>query len=178
MSSADVETEPVAIVDVHYGDVGAAAACVIARSWLDAEPIEAQVAHLSAVEPYRPGAFFERELPCILEVLSRVQTEYRVILIDGYVILDEKGTPGLGGHLYAHYGGTIPVVGLAKTSYRESSFAAKVLRGTSQSPLFVTAKGLPMEQAARIVAQMHGAHRIPTLAKRVDRLARAAIPTR
>lgn len=168
---------PIAIVDVGYGDREAAAgdalaACVVARGWADAEPIEARTVTVTDVRPYAPGRFFERELPCLLAVLARVHTTIAAVVIDGYAILDEHGTPGLGGHLHHHLGGRTPVVGVAKTAYRGSGFATPVLRGTSLRPLWVTALGLEVDHAARLVASMHGAHRIPTLLGLVDRLAR------
>ncbi|WP_437898538.1 hypothetical protein [Sorangium sp. So ce124] len=49
-----------------------------------------------SVRPYRPGAFFERELPCLLEVLGRVRARPAALVIDGYVELDQAGAPGLG----------------------------------------------------------------------------------
>lgn len=166
---------PVAIVDVQYGESDATAACVVARSFSDEKPCEERVAVVSPINPYKPGAFFERELPCILAVLSRVQTAYRCIVIDGYVELDERGTAGLGGHLHAHLQGAVPVVGVAKTAFRGSGFAKEVLRGKSKHPLFVTARGVDVAQAAALLQAMHGEHRIPTLLKRVDQLARRRI---
>lgn len=166
---------PVAVVDVHYDGDCATAACVVAASWTDGSPVEEHVTRVSDVRPYKPGAFFERELPCVLAVLSLVQTKYQAIVIDGYVELDERGTPGLGGHLHAHYGGAIAVVGVAKTPYRGSPFAVSVLRGASRSPLYVTARGLLLDEAAELVQRMHGEHRIPALLRRVDGLARGRL---
>jgi len=166
---------PVAILDVGYGDreaPAALAACVVAERSTDAEPVEAQVVTVTDVRPYTPGRFFERELPCLLAVLERLRTAVATIVVDGYVVLDEHGSPGLGGHLHAALGGRTPVIGAAKTAYRGSGFATPVLRGTSTRPLWVTAIGIPVEHAARLVAGMHGAHRIPTLFGLVDRLAR------
>jgi deoxyribonuclease V len=168
--------EPVALVDVHYGDQGALAACVVARRWTDASPCEERTATSAAARPYEPGAFFQRELPCIVQVLALVRARVASIVIDGYVDLDERGTPGLGAHLYAHLGGETAVVGVAKTAYRMSAFAAPVLRGTSKRPLFVTARGVPLSTAARLVEAMQGDHRIPVLLARVDRLSRGAAP--
>lgn len=166
---------PLAIVDVDYHDSDALAACVVASRWADEVPSEERVTTLSGVQPYKPGAFFERELPCVLAVLSTIRAEYRTIVIDGYVDLDEHGTAGLGGHLHAHFQGAIAVVGVAKTSYRGSTFAARIVRGSSLSPLFVTARGLPLDQAAHLVQHMHGEYRVPTLLKRVDALARGRL---
>ncbi len=178
-STSHEEPVPVAIVDVQYqGDIKASAATVVARHWTDKAPIEEHITLVSNVKPYTPGAFFERELPCLLAVLALVQTEVRAIVIDGYVELDEHGKPGLGGHLHAHYQGAIPVIGVAKTAFRGSAFAIPVLRGTSRHPLFVTSRGVDPARAAELVRQMHGAHRIPTLLQRTDHLARGrALPS-
>jgi deoxyribonuclease V len=153
----------------------ALAACVVASDWPDASSLEEHTTLISSAAPYKPGAFFERELPCILQVLALVQRPLGVVVVDGYVELDEHGAPGLGGHLYSQLGGRIAVVGIAKTSYRGSAFAEHVLRGTSKRPLFVTARGLSASQAAKLVQQMHGANRIPTLVTRVDHHARGLV---
>jgi len=87
----------------------ALAACVVARGWTDAAPIEARVVTVAEVRPYAPGRFYERELPCVLAVLERLRTPVGAIVVDGYVVLDEHGTPGLGGHLHAALGGRTPV---------------------------------------------------------------------
>jgi deoxyinosine 3'endonuclease (endonuclease V) len=119
-STTDAEPCPVAIVDAHYQGGGAVVACVVARRWTDALPSDERVVTVAAVLPYRPGAFFERELPCILRVLSLVRGKFKAVVVDGYVDLDERGTPGLGAHLHAQLAGAVPVVGVAKTAYQGS----------------------------------------------------------
>jgi deoxyribonuclease V len=187
--SGSDDPSPIAIVDVGYGEQQtypdgpgsrspaseALAACVVAQRWADAEPIEVKVVTVGEVRPYEPGRFYERELPCVLAVLERLRTAVEVIVVDGYVILDEQGSPGLGGHLHAHLGPGKAMVGVAKTAYRGSTFATAVLRGASRRPLYVTAMGMEVEPAARLVASMHGSHRIPTLLGLVDRLARGVV---
>lgn len=66
----------------------------------------------------------------------------------------------------------MPVVGVAKTAFKGSSFAVPVLRGSATRPLYVTAAGMDPEMAAGRVRAMHGPHRVPTLLKEVDRLSR------
>jgi deoxyribonuclease V len=166
---------PLAIVDVGYGQPLARAACVVARGWADAEPARALVVEVPDARAYAPGRFFERELPCLLAVLERVHERLAAVIVDGYVVLDERGTPGLGGHLHAALGGAVAVVGVAKTAFRGSGFATPVERGTSARPLYVTAAGLEVEHAARLVASMHGAHRIPTLLRHADQLSRGLV---
>jgi deoxyribonuclease V len=162
---------PLAIVDVDYGGTTAKAACVVAERWTDRMPSETHVVDIPTVQPYAPGRFFERELPCLLAVLPRVHADIEAIVVDGYVVLDEHGAPGLGAHLHAHYRGRFAVVGVAKTPFRDAEFATPVLRGTSKRPLWVTAIGLDVADAVRLVTSMHGPHRIPTLLGWVDRLA-------
>ena len=48
------------------------------------------------------------------------------------------------------------------------------MRGASKKPLYVTAIGTPVKDAARDVRAMHGAFRVPTLLARADRLCREA----
>jgi deoxyribonuclease V len=93
-----------------------------------------------------------------------------VLVIDGYVDLDPHGRPGLGAHVHDHVG--IPVIGVAKTAFRAAAHAAVVRRGTALRPLYVTAVGVPVEEAADLVAGMAGRHRIPVALRRADRLAR------
>lgn len=163
---------PVVFVDVDYRPTEAVAVAVVAATWDAPIACEIQIARITDVKPYEPGAFFKRELPCILEVLARIQSPYRAIVIDGYVDLNASGTPGLGGHLFHHLNQNVAVVGIAKTAFQGSSFALAVHRGTSKKPLFVTARGIDYQQAALLVKQMHGTYRLPTLVKEVDSLAR------
>ncbi len=167
--------EPLAIVDVSYTADVARAACLVAARWSDAEPIEVQHASLSPVAPYAPGRFYERELPPVLQVLGQVRTDFKVIVVDGYVVLDGQGSPGLGAHLWQYFDGRYAVIGVAKTSYRRSTFAATVLRGQSERALFVTAIGMDQTEAARLVTAMHGEHRLPTLLGLADHHARGLI---
>jgi deoxyribonuclease V len=174
MSSIDEQAAPapLAIVDVHYAAHGAGAACVVARDWADEVPEESRYLSTPEIAPYVPGQFYLRELPPIINVLKALARDVRVIVVDGYVVLDEHGSPGLGAHLYQHFDGRYAVVGVAKTSYRRSTFAVPVIRGSSRRPLFVTSMGMSQELAARSVARMHGEHRIPTLMGLADRCAR------
>lgn len=165
---------PIALLDAQYDDTSRCGrvACAIAESWEAAEPTRELVLDVNGVMPYRPGQFFERELPGLLRILEQVAQPLDAIIVDGYVVLDENGSPGLGGHLHEALGRSVPVIGIAKRPYRGSEFAEKVLRGESRVPLFVTARGISAQEAAVRVRSMHGAHRTPTLAKRVDHLAR------
>jgi deoxyribonuclease V len=163
-----------ACVDVHYGATDATAACVLFRQWREEAAERELVVHVPAPPPYEPGAFYRRELPCLVSVLEPVRASLDLVLVDGYVWLDAHRRKGLGAHLHEALGGSVPVIGVAKTAFAGSDFAVAVLRGTSKRPLYVTAAGIDAEVAATHVRGMHGDDRIPTLLARVDRLARDA----
>jgi deoxyribonuclease V len=158
-------------LDVQYDDMlsrGTAAAVVFKR-WTDATPCKEYSAVIENVQPYIPGQFFRRELPCLLAVLCKIEEPVTLMVVDSYVRLDDS--PGLGQHLFEHLAKAIPVVGVAKTRFH-AAVATEVIRGGSKSPLFVTAMGTDLQQAADDIQGMHGLHRIPTLLKRVDQLAK------
>ena len=97
-----------------------------------------------------------------------------VIIVDGYVWLDENQI-GLGGHLYNDLGGNVAVIGVAKTKFKTHSKIKEVYRGASQTPLFVSAIGIDLDEAAQNIENMHGQFRLPTLLKRADQLCRGII---
>ncbi len=168
----------VAVLDVHYANRGARAACVLAETWETAVPLATWVSEIEAVAPYTPGAFYKRELPCLLAVLQLLPKRPDVLVVDGYAWLPPGDVPGLGARLHEALGGAVPVVGIAKTPYagvERSSKILPVIRGRSKKPLYVTAAGLQAEAAAARVRQMAGAHRVPALAQLADALARGAV---
>ncbi len=160
-----------ACVDVAYGDTSALAACVLFESWTSARASRTLTKVVAPIAPYEPGAFYKRELPCIEAVLADVVATLEAILIDGYVWLG-RGRPGLGAHLFDTLGGRVPVVGLAKTSFHDNDVALPVLRGKSNTPLFVTAEGIDAALACDHVRSMAGPHRIPTIVGLADALSR------
>lgn len=162
----------IACVDVDYRGPAAVAAGVWFRGWPASEAETEAVAVLGEVAPYQPGELYRRELPCLLAVLARGPAA-GVVVVDGYVWLG-PGRAGLGAHLHAALEGRTVVIGVAKSRFAGAAGAIPVQRGASRRPLYVTAAGAGPEEAARWVASMHGPHRIPSLLKRVDRLARTA----
>lgn len=164
-------------VDVHYPARGAVAAGVLFGDWTDAAPTATCVSRFDHVEDYVPGAFYRRELPCILGLLREHALTPACIVIDGHVVLDHDGRPGLGQHLFDALDGRIPVIGVAKTAFVGIGPDSEVLRGDSRRPLYVTCAGMPLENAKASVHTMHGAHRLPTLLKAVDALCRQSAAT-
>lgn len=161
-------------VDAQYTDSCAGVAGVGFSDW-DAPSAQFEVTTLvQPIEPYTPGEFWRRELPCILAILDKAPARPNIIVVDGYVWLDSDGRKGLGARLFDALKGEVAVVGVAKRPFHGASGATPVLRGKSREPLFVTAQGISVDIAERGLRAMSGAHRTPTLLGRVDRLAREA----
>ena len=165
-----------AAADVHYPRAGGArAAVVVAADAAFSAVLAEYTAVVPTVMPYRPGAFFVRELPPLRAVRRRVRG-LGLVVVDGYVDLDPGGRPGLGAHVRAEFG--VPVIGVAKTAFRTATHAAQVQRGRSARPLFVTAAGIPLADAANLVRHMAGRFRLPDALRRADALARSGPPVR
>jgi len=168
---APTEGTWIAAVDVAYGATRSVAACVVFEDWSAPAAMREHVVFSSSAAPYVPGRFFERELPYVLRVLAELPRSPQCLVVDGFVWLEDE-RPGLGGHAWNALGQKVVVVGVAKTAFKSASHCVPVTRGASKSPLYVTAAGAPVEEAADWVRRMHGEHRTPTLLRRVDQLSR------
>ncbi len=165
---------PFVAADVHYLDEGKArAAMVTARDWRFSVIMSSRTVIVPAGAPYRPGEFYLRELPALRAIIPAAG-DLALIVVDGYVDLDPTGRPGLGARVFAEFG--VPVIGVAKTAFRTATHAAKVIRGQSSRPLYVTAVGMTVADAADLVSGMAGQFRVPDALKRADRLARGLEP--
>lgn len=162
-----------AAVDVQYAQSCAGVGCILFDQWDNSAPTQACELQLDTQQPYMPGEFYKRELPCILAILEKLNVQLDCVVIDGYAWLGDE-QPGLGEHLFRALGGGVPVIGVAKQPFTGNEIAVSLFRGTSRRPLFVTASGLPIELAVASIAGMHGAFRIPTLLTCVDALSRRA----
>lgn len=162
--------------DTYYFESSAKTACLAFGHWADAVPLSLYSETLTGIEAYQSGAFYKRELPCILSLLHKIQPQENLeaIIVDGFVYLDDEGKAGLGAHLYEALQGQVPVLGVAKTNFASlNANKRQVLRGQSLRPLYITAVGIALEEAALLIENMHGTHRIPTLLKMLDSLSRA-----
>lgn len=162
-------------VDVQYDEARdlAVAAAVVFDDWRDAAPTEEHITEHVGLAPYIPGRFYQRELPCVLPLLEALESKsVDLIIVDGYVDLGPE-QPGLGRYLHEELGGRVAVIGVAKSRFAGVE-AACVLRGDSARPLWVTAT-FEAALAGKLVQSMHGDFRIPTILRRVDRLARGYI---
>ena len=159
----------IAALDVHYSSEACSVAAVEFSDYGDAEPMIEFTKIISIAAPYIAGEFYRRELPCILSLIEQMGHLPGEVIVDAYVMLGDK--PGLGWHLFEHFEGKVPVIGVAKSKFAGAP-AFEVFRGASSQALYVTAAGIDPNKAAQRIQSMHGIHRIPTLLKRVDKLAR------
>jgi deoxyribonuclease V len=160
--------------DVHYlPSGGARAAAVVAADPAFSRLAGERTVVVADVAPYQPGQFYLRELPPLRAVLDGL-SGLSLLVVDGYADLDPDGRPGLGARARDEFG--VPVIGVAKTPFRTATHAIAVLRGTSDRPLYVTAAGMPRADAASLVRQMAGRHRLPDALRRADTLARHGPP--
>lgn len=162
--------------DVFYNDDGTAqGGCAIVDSFEDSVPKEEHIVTIDKVAPYESGAFYKRELPCLLKMINIIGKEkLDVIVIDGYVNLT-KEHHGLGYHLYEALGEEIPIIGVAKNKFKTEDQSVEILRGFSTKPLFITSIGMEVARAAAKIGFMHGEDRIPTIIKMADSLSRKKI---
>jgi deoxyribonuclease V len=159
-----------AAVDVYYKKRRTKAVCILFEQWTNTEAFSTHVANIEEVEDYEPGAFYKRELPCILKVLHQINLSLiDTIIVDGYVYLDDNGKYGLGAYLYKALGEKIPVIGVAKTRYfKNTRNVLEVNRGQSKNPLFISSIGIEVSLAASYIRSMSGEYRIPTILQYLD----------
>ena len=161
--------------DTYYNpDNTAKAVGILFQNWDDQVPMNTIEVHIPQVAEYEPGAFYKRELPCIMAMLEHCDlAQLDAIIVDGYVFLDDHGKMGLGAHLYDALGGRIPVIGVAKTSFHDNHLnVIEVKRGESTHPLYISSIGIQLATAAAWIESMYGPYRMPHLLKVLDGLTR------
>jgi deoxyribonuclease V len=159
-------------VDVNYPDDKAFVAGILFEDWQDPEPVHQITTEIISVAEYEPGQFYKRELPCILEILTQLESLPETIVVDGYVALGSTQKPGLGKYLYDALDRQSVVIGVAKNRFEDTPVEAEIFRGGSQRPLYVTAIGISQAVAKSAIESMYGKYRIPDLLKLVDKLSK------
>lgn len=157
-------------IDVHYRAEKTKVVGIIFENWNSQIPIHTHIIDMPKAAPYEPGSFYKRELPCILKMIDLLDLDtIQSIIIDGYVYLSNDFRAGLGYHLYQEMSEQIPIIGVAKKSFKDNKVnVVEVLRGTSKNPLYITSAGMAKEEAATYIKEMHGSFRIPTLLQILD----------
>jgi deoxyribonuclease V len=157
-------------LDVHYKTNYAKCVGVTFFTTNDEVSQDVIIETLKDIEPYQPGEFYKRELPCLLEVILKVDlSTIDAIIVDGHVYIDNDGNYGLGGYLYQTLEHRVPIIGVAKRAFHANKETViEVLRGSSNNPLHVSAIGMNLNTAAQFIKDMYGNHRHPRLLKTLD----------
>jgi len=161
-------------VDVFYKEAHAKAVGVLFE--IEDEVLIDTIVDISAIpREYVPGEFYKRELPCILKIVDQCRDRnLELIIIDGYVYVDNGYRKGLGAHLYDKLEHKIPVIDVAKNPFHSNTTSAVELqRGLGKKPLYVTAVGMELVDAVEIVKHMKGEYRMPTLLRELDKLTKS-----
>ncbi len=161
--------------DTYYYDDKARTVCVSFKDWGEENDIRVYTETVSGIAAYVSGEFYKRELPCIISLLSKIELKsIDLIIVDGFVYLDDANKFGLGAYLYEALNEEIPIVGVAKRDFATICKNRKeAYRGKSNNPLFITSVGIDLDIATQKIQEMAGDYRMPTLLKEVDRLTRA-----
>ncbi len=156
--------------DTYYFDNKAKTVCVSFENWSDNIPAQIYSETIEGIADYEPGAFYKRELPCILSLIKQIDlNQVNYIIVDSFVVLNDNGKLGLGGHLFEALNKKIPIIGVAKSGFHENKKNVKeLLRGDSKKPLYISAIGVDLENAHEMIKSMHGNYRMPTLLQILD----------
>jgi deoxyribonuclease V len=158
--------------DTYYFETEAKTVCIGFERWQSTEYIFCKHEFRPIDNEYISGEFYKRELPCVLSLLAQIDLKTDdIIVIDGFVVLDDAGKLGLGGHLFHHLEGKNTIIGVAKNNFATLNASKReVIRGESLKPTFITAFGIDLDAAAENVKSMAGMYRIPDLLKQLDGL--------
>ena len=159
-------------IAVHIDGTQAQAAAIAFEAWDAPEATHTYLSQITNIEKPKRGELDLRELPCVMQLLQQHKLAPELIVIDGFVHLDVDETPGLGQHLFQALGGTVPVIGISKTSRPGLSAQFEVAREEEAKPLIVTCAGMDIGAAKARLRTMHGRKVVPTLMKLAVRLAK------
>lgn len=165
----------IAAFDSYYNDDKSKTVGVLFKTLRDNEICEVFMKEECTPAAYEPGAFYKRELPGIIQVLREMKAfTIDIIIVDGFVWLDDDLKRGLGAHLYVALKERIPVIGIAKSNFATVHNAKRpVYRGSSNRPVYVSTVGIDLDEAAEAVRMMPGKFRIPDVLKQLDILTRS-----
>jgi len=161
-------------IDVDYRKKGATVSGAIFETGESEKVVDQYTLVIDQVAEYMPGNFYKRELLYLTSLLGQIRYPITCIVIDGYVYLGAKKLPGLGKRLWDELNGEIPVIGMAKSSFKDTPHQTRLFRGSSAKPLYITAEGIDLKVAKMNIFKMKGHYRIPTLLKYVDTLCRSS----
>ena len=76
-------------IDVHYRPNTAKVVCAALNDWKDGQASNYWIKYVDIAAEYISGAFYKRELPCIVQILEDIDlSQVTCIVIDGFVVLE------------------------------------------------------------------------------------------
>ena len=158
--------------DTYYFGDKAKTVCIAFDKWTESHNYKVYSEIIDNIEEYTSGKFYKRELPCILSLLDKINiVNIEAIIVDGYVYLDDNKKLGLGGYLHNQLKSKTPIIGVAKTNFATlDKNKRQLLRGKSIKPIYITSIGIDIDEATKLIENMSGQNRIPTLLKTLDTL--------
>lgn len=156
-------------LDVHYKK-NTAKIVGLLFNWEDLEPKEVIVDYINEVKDYISGEFYKRELPCLMRIIEKIDLKsIEIVVIDGYIYINDNYALGLGGKLYEELDKKIPVIGVAKTPFfKNKKTVEEIKRGKSKNSLYISSIGFNLEEASKKIKNMAGEFRIPNILKKLD----------
>lgn len=90
-------------IDAYYFENKAKIVGILFLDWEDEQPIQVVSMCKENIATYESGAFYKRELPCIIDLVDKINlVEITCIILDSFVYLDDDKKMGLGGYLYEY----------------------------------------------------------------------------
>ena len=106
-------------MDVDYRAEHALAAGILFDDWESDAMIQTFTAKIDGAAAYQSGQFYKRELPCLTQLIDQLPALPTVLIVDGYVYLDDQQKMGLGAYLWKHYGRQVPCLLYTSPSPRD-----------------------------------------------------------
>lgn len=158
------------IIDVSYQENTAKVVGGFFENWYDEKLKIISKKTVINTQEYISGEFYKRELPCILEFLKDYKIEQiELIIIDGFVFLNDDNKKGLGAYLFESLEKKVPIIGVAKTSFHNNKTnVINIYRGDSKKPLYISSIGIEPLKASDLIKNMFGNYRMPDIIKLID----------
>jgi len=158
--------------DVYYSKDFAIVGYVLFKDEYSSIPYKTGQVQCFDIQPYVPGQFYKRELPCLLTAMAQIDERISLIYIDANVWLS-RNKKGLGKYLYDSLEPKTPVIGISKSFYSdETDVIVPVRRLSSIKPLYISSIGIDLNLACEKVKQMNGKYRLPEMIKLADKESR------
>ena len=78
------EVAMIIAIDVHYRTAEAKIVAVQFENWTDEKPNQVFIEMKTDILDYESGAFYKRELPCVIEIMKKVDINaVTCIVVDG-----------------------------------------------------------------------------------------------